>query len=536
MATTEQAVSEPITPKKVSGYPLPFSLLLLGLLPVGYLAAALGLTAVLPIGALTYRAIIGFGLALLPALLAFRASAAMKRRRLPGWVRSMVALLIVITGYAAVVGGLFEWRELRPPHLVATADHLLRTFVSGETMPALTVVEPQPPLSSIYDRQTEGLASEIAQRLVKETGEGVPSIEVWDVKKQKLLYRFRGDRTRVKRVRFLDERRFLGVLATGEVNVFDAESGDVLKRLAPKSPLFGVRTRTSTSAVLVTGKDDTGATRFLLFDADTGEATSEVAPQRDVTAYGITTDLQRLVTIEKTKRNKHVLVVRHLPTAALEATIPEATLPRKWASKVDKIIMLPDGKTALLLIEKRGRLWNLETKKEEKFALADIKIFRYGVAPNAATYFHRRTDAADTRATGLYRMTDGEKLVEIETRGQPPRAFFTPDGRYVLIDTAVFRASDGRPAGGLAPQTFTQKKGRWMKPAGDTLLEPKSDELLIVRHRETRKILAHLPRRGERKGALSSDGSFYAVPVRLPYADDQKALEMLSVWTPPPVQ
>lgn len=537
------------TSKKPSGYPLPLALILLAVAPIAYASASLALVAAMPIGNLTYRTFFGFGLGLVPLLLAFRASAALKRRGRGGWVRALVALSLVSAGFAAIIGGLYTWRGLRPPHLAGTADHLLRRYVSGESLPPLEVVEPKPPLRRVYNRPLPGL-DKMERRLLaraEELPHGYSTIEIWDVEKGALRHRFTRQRAVTRSLRFVDDKRLLALRPAGRVMILDADAGEMVKELQVE-PLASPAVMTSTDgrSLVLTGKllDTPDRRAIHLFDLETLEEVASVKPERPVEAFGVSSDFLRLVTVERAKRGL-VVVVRHLPTGALEATIPEAPLVAaarkrrrrgRRIEEIDHVVLLDGGNRALLLEGTTAHLWDVNARKAVPFGLRDTKLYTYGVAPGGRTYFHRRTDAADPLPTGLYRLPGGDRLMELETRGQPPRAFFTRDGKLAFVDKMVFSTFDGRPVGGTRPKAFTLHRGRWVISAPDSavIAEPKDDDLIVVRSLPSRDVLAVLPRRGENaRGALSSKGRLYAVRNTHPFQEDQALLERLSTWRPP---
>jgi hypothetical protein len=513
-------------------------LILVAVTPPAFLASVLGLVAALPIGRLEYRVGAAVALALVPILLAFRSSAALERRRVRGFLRAPVAIAMLVAGYAAIVGALHEWRGLRPPHLVSTADHLWRAFVLGEDLAPLGVIEPQPPLRKIYDRPLapfDAVERDVARATRSADDSGYPSIEVWDVETGALRHRFTGDRAGVTFVRFIDERRVVAERGGGRVSILDAEAGGPVREIVPPTPLerTTVLTATAAHAMILAGyplgKD---TLEIHAYDIASGRPLASMTGE----AFGVSSDFSRIITVEKQTKGI-ALVTRHVPTGQRETGVPVASLTTvkgKRISAVEHVEVIGGGRRALVFTGEETHLFDLATGKAIALELATSKLFPHGVSPGGAAYFHRRTDASDPRATGLYRLAGGEKLVELETRGQPPTATFTPDGRLVLVDSAVFSTLDGKLRGGQRQALYTLVRDQWFIPTldGTAVLEPRGDTL-VLRSLDTQVRRGVVPRRGDEQGALSRNGKLYAVRARHSYAEDGAILARLAAWRPP---
>jgi hypothetical protein len=517
-----------------SGYPLFFNLLLIVAVPICFVASTLSLLMALPIGVLPYRLAAASLIALFPLALAYRASAALARRGMRGLLRAPIAILLILLAHAAIIGALAQWRGLQPPHLITAADHLHRVYLLGDTPPALEVIEPKPPLHELYDRLLANPTHEEGQILAATSDQpGLDGIEIWSTEGD-FRARFLGLAARVERLSFLDEHRLLAVRATGRALVLDAERGELIHTLEPPELLAEVTVETSTRAAVIAGKAPGGELAIHYFDLETGAPGASLRSKTYV-AFAVTSDLRRVLIVDRGKRGELVLMAHHLPSGELEATIPKATLVdtrNRRLKSVTGLVAIGGGEDAVIFDGTGAQLWSLKKKKASVFPLARTKIYPYAVAPGGHTYFHRRTDAGDPNPTGIYRLPGGEMLLELATRGQPPRAFFTGDGAAIAVGPALFSA-EGKLIGGQMPESFTLERERSLVPArdGSAFVAPEGEDRLSVRNGKLSRIGA-VPLRGAGGGAISSGGKLYAVSAKYPIDRVTTVLKELDEWKP----
>lgn len=519
---------------KVSGYPIVFNLLLVVLAPIGFIVTMLALLMSLPIGVLPWRIAAASLVAILPPLLAQRASAALARHGVRGLLRAPIAIVLMLLGNTAIVGGLYQWRGLRPPHLIAAADHLHRVYLLGENPPQLEVVEPRPPLNEIYDRPLKQPSAEELAVLREETT-GMDGIEIWSSDGD-FRMRFLGPAARAEKLIFVDDHTLLAVRSTGRALILDAEKGEVLRTLEAQELLSEVAVETSTHTAIVSGKTAGGELAIHYFDLATGKRTTSLRSSSFVT-FAVTSDLRRALIVDRGKKGELLLVAHDLRTGEVEANLPKAVLTdvkgRKLKS-VTQIVAIGNGDQVLVFDGTTALIWNVPKKKAAPFPLAKAKIYPYAVVPGGTAYFHRRTDAGDPNPTGIYRLPSGDQLIELPTRGQPPRAFFTADGRTIAIGPAIFATSDGKIAGGRMPESFSLERDRVMLMArdGSAFVEVDGKERLAVKDGKLAD-LGVLPVRGENHGAIAVGGKLYAVRVKYPIDQWLAVLKDLDEWRPP---
>jgi hypothetical protein len=524
------------SPTRPTSYPIVFNLVLALVAPLGFIAALLSLTIALPIGVLPFRVGAAALLALVPLVLALRASVHLYRRSVRGVFRAPVAIALILCGYAAIIGGLHQWRGLEPPHLITAADHLHRVYLLGESPPPLEVIEPKRPLREIYDRiLPQPPRDEMPILSAPDGGPGMDAIEIWSSDGD-FRARFIGVSARTDRLLFLDERRLLAIRPTGRALLIDAEKTEVIRPIDPPEILTEISVATSSNAAVIAGKTSAGETAIHYFDLASGTLRTSLRSKTYVT-FGVTADLQRVFVVDRGRRGELLLLAYDLPSGEVEANIPKAVLndPRRRKLKsLTSVVPIRGGEQVVLLDGTSAQLWNVTRKKAAPFPLPKAKIYPYGFAPGGHAYFHRRTDAGDPNPTGIYRLPEGGALVELETRGQPPRAFFANDGRSVAIGPVIFSTADGSAIGGGMPESFSLDRERWVVPArdGSAFVMPEAKDWVAVKSSRLAPI-GVLPVRGERHGAVSPGGKLYAVRVRYPFDQWIAVLEELDRWQPP---
>ncbi len=528
------------TAPKPSGYPTVFNLLLILVVPLGFVTATFAMIAALPIGELAYRIAAAALVALIPLFLAFRASAELKRRRLRGLARAPIAIVLILLGDTAIVGALYQWRGFRPPDLIRVADHLHRVYLLGESPEPLAAIEPRPPLYEIYDHNLPVPSAAEQVLLSRDAKPGVSGIEIWSTDGH-LRARFLGPAAHADQVTFLDDHRVLAVRSTGGAVLLDADKNALLRSLDVPEPLVEVQVQTSTHALVVSGKVETsGEIAVHYFDLESGERTASFQ-SKTYQATAVTADLRRILIVDRTRKGELLLSAFALPTGQPEANFPKAILvdaKRRKLKAITSMVALGDGEQAMIFQGTSAQIWDVIHRKPLPFALTKTKLYPYAVAPGGRTYFHRRVDAGDPNPTGLYRLPAGTAIDELPTRGQPPRAFFLADGRSVAVGPVVLSTANGRLIAGTMPDAFSLDRDRFIVPARDgSAFLTRGDGGVVTVENARLSRTGVVPLRSEDPGAayaVSNGGKLCAVLVVYPAGDWWKVLEQLDRWQPPP--
>jgi hypothetical protein len=250
----------------------------------------------------------------------------------------------------------------------------------------------------------------------------------------------------------------------------------------------------------------------------------------------VTADLRRALIVDRSKKGEMLLVPYHLPSGEIEANLPKAALANPKGRKLKElagIVAIGGGEQVVIFEGNNAQLWDVLKKKAVAFPLAKTKIYGYAIAPGGHAYFHRRTDAGDPNPTGLYRLPGGEKLIELATRGQPPRAFFAEDGGSVAVGPVVISTVTGKVIAGQLPESFTLERESFTVPArdGSAFVVPGGKEQLAVKNAKLASA-GVVPVRGESQGAISVGGKLYAVCASYPHDRWTAVLKDLDEWRP----